>query len=203
MSARRTLLILASTFTCMSICILALARAGGDLPAPQASAAATEDVRLDLQQQLGHLQVENGQVIVTTRTGQRRLTPQEFARALEASQGEARSRPLIMRLANAQGLGGLVWVGFGLLGQFIFMGRMIVQWLASERNRRSVVPVAFWWMSLCGGTMVLLYFIWRRDPVGILGQMMGWMIYSRNLWLIYRPNARSTVAQLPSDAAGA
>ena len=61
---------------------------------------------------------------------------------------------------------------------------MLVQWLTSEKSKRSVVPVSFWWMSLVGATMLLVYFIWRRDIVGILGQATGWIIYIRNLVLI-------------------
>jgi lipid-A-disaccharide synthase-like uncharacterized protein len=82
---------------------------------------------------------------------------------------------------------GFLWVGLGLLGQVLFTGRMIVQWLISEKNRRSVVPPAFWWMSLIGATMLLVYFLWRKEPVGVLGQATGWFIYVRNLWMIYYP----------------
>jgi len=64
------------------------------------------------------------------------------------------------------------------------MGRMLVQWFASERSKRSVIPVSFWWMSLIGSTMLLVYFIWRRDAVGIIGQGLGWVVYVRNLFLI-------------------
>ena len=71
------------------------------------------------------------------------------------------------------------WVGLGLLGQVLFTGRMIVQWLASEKQKRSVIPVAFWWMSLGGATMLIISFIWRVDIVGILGQATGWFIYLR------------------------
>ena len=74
----------------------------------------------------------------------------------------------------------------GLLGQVLFTGRMLIQWLASERERRSVVPVAFWWMSLAGASMLLVYFLWRKDIIGVLGQSAGWVVYTRNLWLIYR-----------------
>jgi lipid-A-disaccharide synthase-like uncharacterized protein len=66
---------------------------------------------------------------------------------------------------------------------------MLIQWFASEKSGRSVIPVAFWWMSLIGATMLLVYFIWRRDIVGILGQATGWGIYVRNLVLIRRSRA--------------
>lgn len=82
---------------------------------------------------------------------------------------------------------GYVWVGLGLFGQVLFTGRMIVQWLVSEKSKKSVVPPIFWWMSLGGSTMLMVYFLWRRDPIGLLGQSFGWFIYVRNLWMIYRP----------------
>ena len=77
-----------------------------------------------------------------------------------------------------------IWVAVGLLGQLMFTGRFIVQWLASEKAKRSVVPVAFWYFSLVGGVVVLAYGIHKLDPVIILGQLPGTVIYSRNLWLI-------------------
>jgi lipid-A-disaccharide synthase-like uncharacterized protein len=80
----------------------------------------------------------------------------------------------------------LAWVMFGLFGQLMFTGRFLVQWIASERARRSIVPVAFWWFSIAGGLVLLAYAIYRRDPVFILGQSLGVFIYSRNLWLIHR-----------------
>jgi lipid-A-disaccharide synthase-like uncharacterized protein len=73
---------------------------------------------------------------------------------------------------------------FGLFGQLLFTGRFLVQWIASERARRSVVPVAFWYFSIAGGVVLLAYAIYRADPVFILGQTLGVVIYSRNLWLI-------------------
>lgn len=78
------------------------------------------------------------------------------------------------------------WVIFGFLAQGCFMMRFVVQWISSERKQRSHVPVAFWYFSLAGGMMLLTYAIHRRDPVFILGQSLGLLIYSRNLVLIYR-----------------
>jgi len=97
------------------------------------------------------------------------------------------SHDLLFRLFNITKPIGIAWVGLGLLGQVLFTGRMLVQWLASEKNRRSVVPTAFWWMSLAGGAMLFSYFVWRKDIVGVLGQSTGVFIYARNLILIYRP----------------
>lgn len=78
----------------------------------------------------------------------------------------------------------LAWVAFGLAGQLMFTGRFLVQWIASERARKSVVPVLFWYFSVAGGLILLAYALYRRDPVFILGQSMGLFIYLRNLWLI-------------------
>ena len=79
----------------------------------------------------------------------------------------------------------LLWVFFGLFGQLMFTGRFLVQWIASERARKSVVPVIFWYFSIAGGLVLLAYALYRRDPVFILGQSLGVIIYSRNLWLIH------------------
>lgn len=77
------------------------------------------------------------------------------------------------------------WVLFGLLGQLAFSARFLVQWIASERQRRSVIPEAFWWFSIIGGVMLFSYALYRKDPVFILGQSLGLIIYIRNIWLLY------------------
>ncbi len=73
---------------------------------------------------------------------------------------------------------------FGLIAQTMFFGRWIVQWGATERRGESHMPIAFWWMSLAGATMLLVYFTLRAELIGMLGQSIGWAVYSRNLWLI-------------------
>lgn len=78
------------------------------------------------------------------------------------------------------------WVAFGLFGQLMFTGRFLVQWIASERAKKSVVPVIFWYFSMAGGLILLAYAIYRKDPVFVLGQSLGVFIYARNLWLIRR-----------------
>lgn len=78
------------------------------------------------------------------------------------------------------------WIAVGLVGQILFTSRFLVQWIASERARRSLVPAAFWWLSLGGGATLLAYAVWRRDPVFILGQAVGLVVYLRNLVLIRR-----------------
>ncbi len=116
----------------------------------------------------------------------RMLTPDEFSRFYYDQQT---TRGWLSTIFNVTSPAGLVWVAIGLSGQLLFTGRMLVQWFTSEKSKRSVVPVSFWWMSLVGATMLLIYFIWRRDIVGILGQSTGWIIYLRNLVLIRRSRA--------------
>lgn len=79
-----------------------------------------------------------------------------------------------------------IWIGVGFLGQALFSARFIIQWLASERVRRSVVPHAFWWFSLAGGVTLFSYALWRADPVFVIGQGLGLVVYLRNLALIHR-----------------
>lgn len=79
-----------------------------------------------------------------------------------------------------------VWVAIGFCAQAMFSARFLVQWIASERAGRSVVPIAFWFFSIAGGGILFAYALYRRDPVFIAGQGAGIGIYSRNLWLIFR-----------------
>ena len=74
----------------------------------------------------------------------------------------------------------------GFLGQGLFSMRFIIQWIASERAGKSVVPFSFWLFSLGGSIFLLIYAIYRKDPVFILGQAPNLLIYSRNIWLIKR-----------------
>ncbi|MBX9618714.1 MAG: lipid-A-disaccharide synthase N-terminal domain-containing protein [Hyphomicrobiales bacterium] len=78
------------------------------------------------------------------------------------------------------------WLLFGLIAQLLFTARFLVQWIASERAGRSVVPTAFWFFSIIGGGMTLVYGIIRREPIIIIGQLLAIFIYVRNLVLIAR-----------------
>jgi lipid-A-disaccharide synthase-like uncharacterized protein len=91
------------------------------------------------------------------------------------------------------------WVVLGFIGQIVFMLRFLIQWIASERRRESVVPVAFWYCSLLGGAIVLLYGIVESEPIIILGQGLGFIVYGRNLYLIYRKRAEGARADLDPD----
>lgn len=86
------------------------------------------------------------------------------------------------------------WIITGFLGQLMFTGRFLVQWLASEKAKKSVMPVAFWYFSIGGGLILLAYSIYRWDPVFLLGQAMGLFIYARNLWLIRAERRRVAAA---------
>ena len=79
-----------------------------------------------------------------------------------------------------------VWFALGMIGQAIFFSRFLVQWVASERARKSYIPPIFWWLSLAGSMLLLVYAIHRRDAVFVLGQAFGWIVYARNLMLIQR-----------------
>src|ERR1700751_1112112 len=76
------------------------------------------------------------------------------------------------------------WIALGFSAQGLFSARFLVQWIASERAGRSVVPVAFWMFSVAGGCLLLCYALFRKDPVFIVGQALGLFIYSRNLYFI-------------------
>lgn len=85
------------------------------------------------------------------------------------------------------------WYTIGFLGQGLFSMRFLVQWIASERVRRSVIPEMFWHFSIAGGALMLAYAIQREDPVFIVGQAGGLIVYGRNLYLIWRNKRRPAV----------
>jgi lipid-A-disaccharide synthase-like uncharacterized protein len=87
-----------------------------------------------------------------------------------------------------------VWLVVGFLGQACFSARFLVQWIASERRRQSVVPIYFWYFSLAGGVILLTYAIYRMDPVFVVGQAAGLVVYCRNLYLIGRQRKAAPLA---------
>ena len=89
------------------------------------------------------------------------------------------------------------WTIFGLAAQAFFASRFVVQWIASERRGRSVVPIAFWYLSLVGTTLLAVYAYHRKDLVFILGQTLNTFVYIRNLMLIYRPKESSAEGAAP------
>lgn len=88
-----------------------------------------------------------------------------------------------------------IWIIIGFIGQSLFFMRFFVQWLASEKAGASIIPHAFWYFSIGGGLALFAYALYRQDPVFILGQSTGLLIYVRNLYLIRRKEAETAVAQ--------
>jgi len=86
------------------------------------------------------------------------------------------------------------WLSVGLAAQAFFSMRFVVQWIVSERRKASVMPVAFWLFSVCGGLMLLTYAIHRRDPVFVVGELVTTSIYLRNLQLLWRARRRPAAA---------
>lgn len=94
------------------------------------------------------------------------------------------------------------WLIIGFAGQAVFTARFLVQWIASERQSNSVVPVSFWWLSLAGGTTLFAYATYQRDPVIMVGQSMGLFIYTRNLMLVAKGRKRAGKRPAQSPAVG-
>ncbi|MBX3387658.1 MAG: lipid-A-disaccharide synthase N-terminal domain-containing protein [Phycisphaeraceae bacterium] len=119
-------------------------------------------------------------------------------RVLEAAVALRGNR--LFTMLNITSWVGVVWVGIGLLGQLAFSGRMLLQWFISERRRESIITESFWWFSLFGALMLFSYFVWRQDPVGILGQASGIVIYARNIRLIFKKKRRAREEQRRLEA---
>ncbi len=83
-----------------------------------------------------------------------------------------------------------MWLIIGFMGQFFFSMRFLIQWIQSEKAKKSVIPLAFWYFSLLGGVTLFAYAVYRKDPVFILGQSLGVFIYMRNLYFIYKERKR-------------
>lgn len=92
------------------------------------------------------------------------------------------------------------WVWFGFIAQAFFFGRFAVQWWATERAKRVVIPAAFWWFSLVGGTLILVYSVVRRDPVFVAGSALALLIYIRNTWFHYKSEHRREIDGVDQEA---
>ena len=92
-----------------------------------------------------------------------------------------------------------LWVMIGLIGQAFFFMRFLVQWIVSERRGESMIPIAFWYFSIGGSMILLAYAIHRQDPVFILGQSVGSVIYIRNLILISRKKKSLSASDIEND----
>ena len=85
----------------------------------------------------------------------------------------------------------VIFLIIGFSGQGVFASRFIIQWIYSEKIGESTIPIVFWYLSILGGLGLLTYAIFRQDPVIIIGQSFGILIYIRNLFLIYRKNEKN------------
>ena len=91
-----------------------------------------------------------------------------------------------------------IWLIIGFIGQTIFASRFLIQWIVSERASKSIIPNIFWWISIVGSLILLSYAIHKQDPVFIVGQSCGFLIYSRNLYLIWQDKKTSKKNSDPS-----
>jgi len=157
--------------------------------------ARSAPAQVDLQTRLKDVHVvrtaDGDRVQVGASPHEVRLDPAEFVGRLYQAQQSVERRGVLFKVLNITTPWGILWVSLGFLGQALFTFRMVLQWVVSEREKRSVVPVGFWWGSLLGGAMLLVYFSWRKDIVGIVGQSTGAFVYARNLILIYRGRSRA------------
>lgn len=87
-----------------------------------------------------------------------------------------------------------IWLVVGFCGQALFGSRFLIQWIASEKQKRSVIPLAFWYCSILGGLVLFSYALYRMDPVFIVGQALGVLIYGRNLYFIHRRQPEATAS---------
>ena len=87
-----------------------------------------------------------------------------------------------------------LWLFFGFVGQSLFAARFVVQWIISEKMKKSVIPVQFWYLSIAGGAILFIYVLHLRDPVLIVGQFAGLFIYARNLYFISRSKKTESVS---------
>lgn len=126
----------------------------------------------------------------------------EFERILFATLTEREPRHPVLIALNVTSWWNVWWVVIGFAGQVAFFLRMTVQWVVSERQKKSVVPPVFWWLSLAGALMIFSYFVWRKDIVGVVGQSMGVVIYARNLRLIYKERRRARRREASREEGG-
>jgi len=105
------------------------------------------------------------------------------ADARTVGQLQAENQALKARISRLDPAG--IWYVVGFVGQFIFMMRFVVQWIATERKKQVVVPLAFWYLSLVGSLITIIYAVYRRDPVFTAAFCLNILIYMRNLYFIH------------------
>ncbi|MCX5688484.1 MAG: lipid-A-disaccharide synthase N-terminal domain-containing protein [Planctomycetota bacterium] len=174
----------------LSVWIMLAVQGGGSSLKPQAGANTFEVVITSRKVLVEQMPIASaGELSYTYRflnaadLGSQPMSEKEFQKVL-ATVAAPTQRSWLLKLLNVSAYNKLWWPALGFLGQIVFAGRMWVQWLASERSRKSVVPPIFWYMSLAGGLISATYFIWRQDLVGVVGQTSGIWIYARNIYLM-------------------
>lgn len=131
-------------------------------------------------------------MVFATKSGPVKLEAEQFAADLQKRQEEKKQWSWLFRKLDITSWTSLAWIGFGFSAQFVFMSRMIIQWYVSEKAKSSIVPPSFWWLSLLGASMLIIYYVWRKDPVSLVAQSFGFTVYVRNLWLIHDEKVRAT-----------
>lgn len=177
--------------------LVLLVIAGGSRLSAEEEARPSDGASLNLQERIGEIQVVEDDGGLRVQHDGQTYTAEQYLALIQTQQDKRDAGGPVFQVLNITTAAGVLWVGLGLLGQVLFTGRMIVQWLVSEKERRSVVPPVFWVLSLAGATMLLAYFVWRKDVVGVLGQATGWAIYARNVFLIRR--ARGSTLESPGE----
>jgi len=164
-----------------------------DRPVEQAPNGSSKPVEIDLQARLKDILVrrtpDGDRIVVGTDDGDVEVTPAQFSAALYETQHDLESSGFLYRIFNITKPWSFAWIAIGFAGQALFTFRMVLQWYVSEKEKRSIIPVAFWWGSLFGGILLFVYFLWRKDIVGVVGQSTGIFVYARNLVLIHRRTA--------------
>ena len=85
------------------------------------------------------------------------------------------------------------WLILGLFSQFLFFTRFLVQWITSERKKKSIIPLSFWYLSIFGSVGLLIYSVYKKDLVFIIGQSLGVLVYARNIILLKKENSKSHI----------
>jgi lipid-A-disaccharide synthase-like uncharacterized protein len=169
--------------------VLVLVGAALVLDAGESAAAGPAPARaeIDLKQRLQDVQLRReGDALVVVGKDGAATSGARWLEDLAAAQETQRGAGFLYVLFNISRPAGFLWVAIGFLGQAAFTFRMLLQWWASEKAGRSVIPIAFWYGSLAGGALLLVYFIWRKDVVGVIGQSTGVFVYARNIALVRR-----------------
>lgn len=180
-------------FIFLTLALFSRVEAASDLPASVAEVSGKMKVNLpDARDYIDLVRLNDGSLgyIVHFSSGDQLLTPDALSQLLYETNA---SQSFALRLLNITSWSGLFWIGLGILGQALFAGRMLLQWILSEMRGQSVIPVGFWWMSLGGSLIMVSYFIWRQDIVPALGTSLPAIIYIRNLMLIHRRVAKPVV----------